>query len=294
MLQWLGSVGSVGRLRDSFTLHGMQKENSQWRFSPKKALVLESGVVAASQVVHCRSHGMPAPFLLVEHHPISGTKMFQLVRYVAADGGCFMKHGHFEFAKPQLPNNIDFRILNGPSVVWSEGTNIHLACTGAQGLNHMTLHSLNVQETIKQKMKIDKFWAFDWDQNECEDDTTILLFIRVQSCTAEEENGDTGLDKMSHDWLQLLITVQDTDLQMEHLPDSSLIPSDYGCIATCIAQRWFCYVTSCGEIVSKCQFIVGTSYQQVVVFNEGAPLHCVSLQYVPEKVLSMEVMCFYT
>jgi len=94
-MQWLGSVGSVGHLRDSFTLYGMQKEDSQWRFAPKKALELESGVVAASKVVHCHSHGMTAPFLLVEHQPRSDTKRFELLRYVAVDGGCFVKHTQF-------------------------------------------------------------------------------------------------------------------------------------------------------------------------------------------------------
>lgn len=291
--QWLGSVGSVGRLRDSFTLYGMQKEDSQWRFAPKKALELESGVVAASKVVHCHSHGMPAPFLLVEHQPRSDTKTFELLRYVAVDGGCFVKHTQFEFAKSRLPDGIDFCILNGPCVMWSEGTNIHLACTGAQGLNHMTLHSLNVQENFREKMKIDKFWAFDWNQNEHEASAMSLLFIRVQSCSAGEENREpieTGLENVSPDWLLLLITMQEPDLQVEHLSDSSLVPRDYGCIATCITQHWFYHVGSCGEVFSKCQFIVGTFYQQVIVFNEGTPLHCVSLQYVPEKVMSMEVI----
>lgn len=294
MLQWLGSVGLVGQLRSSFSLHGLQKEGGQWRFAPRNVFKLSSGAVVANKVAYCRTSGKQAPFLLVKRHAFQRdeAETHELLRY---DAGCLTKHSQFEIAKSQLPEKESYCILDGPSVIWSEGANIHLSFTSAEETNFMTRHSVNVQMFCNggftsSRMEIDKFWAIDWNENEDGTaSTAILLLIRLES----HSTGQTFMltDSETHDWLLLLVTLQgDADLQIEPLPDVLLIPSDYGCIATCIAPHRVYSVGSCGEVVSKCQFIVGTSYKQIVIFDNGRLVRCVSLQYVPETIIPMEVM----
>ena len=292
MLQWLGNVGLVGHLRNSFSLHGLQKEGGQWGFAPGKVFDLSSGAVVASKVAYCHSSGKQAPFLLVKHHAFQdGTETHELLRY---DTGCLTKHSQFEIAKFQLPEKESYCILDGPSVIWSEAANIHLGFTSAENTNYITRHSVNVRMFCNggfasSEMEINKFWAIDWNENEDGTvSTAVLLFIRLESHSAAQTFMKTSSE--THDWLLLLVTLQeDADLQIERLPDESLIPSDYGYIATCIAPHRVYSVGSHGEVVSKCQFIVGTSYQQVVIFEDGRLVHCVSLLYVPEIILPMEV-----
>lgn len=282
----------MGHLRNSFSLHGLQKEGSQWRFAPGKVFNLSSGAVVASKVAYCCSSGKQAPFLLVKHHAFQdGTETHELLRY---DTGCLTKHSQFEIAKFQLPEKESYCILDGPSVIWSKAANIHLGFTSSEKTNCITRHSVNVRMFCNggfasSEMEINKFWAIDWNENEDGTAlTAVLLFIRLESHSA----GQTFMKNSSetHNWLLLLVTLQeDADLQIERLPDESLIPNDYGYIATCIAPHRVYSVSSRGEVVSKCQFIVGTSYQQVVIFDDGRLVHCVSLLYVPEIVLPMEV-----
>ena len=286
----------MGQLRSSFSLHALQKEGGQWRFAPGNAFELSSGAVVASKVAYYRTSGKQAPFLLVKHHACQlvsdGAETHELLRY---DTGCLTKHSQFEIAKSQLPEKESYCILDGPSVIWSERATIHLSFTSAEETNFMTRHSVNVQMFCNggftsSGMEIDKFWALDWNENEDGTvSTAILLLIRLESHSTGQTFMQTNFE--THDWLLLLVTLQgDADLQIERLPDVSLIPSDYGCIATCIAPHRVYSVGSCGEVVSKCQFIVGTSYQQVVIFDNGRLVHCVSLQYVPEIIIPMEVM----
>ena len=312
LLQWRGKVASVD---SSFTLYELQKLDENWQFISTGAVALSQGAVPRDiksyGVAFDNIHGVCSPFLLMTY---GQSRSCNLLIFDHADGQ-LKTYGRFESSHSGrggegwgFTSSRDVLIMDGPTVVWSENGYIHLACCNP---SHQSLPLTMVKGTVQLKaernardlleasdggMKIDRLWAFDgWaDGSSEESDITLLLFLSVTwQGNMESVEGKVG---ETSQWLSLLLTwavSADSTPQVKYLDPDSLIPSDYGCIATCIALHSSHVVNSAtGGICPQSRFLVGTTYQQTVIFESGYLLYCVPLNGVPGKVVSMEVTPF--
>ena len=315
--QWQGNVVQVDQQTASVTLYGLQEQGHQWQLSPTRLcnLPLRADHVQACEVAEDFSSGVRVPFVLITHR-LGASQLASgracthelLVCNVNADGrgGNLESYSRFNVPKSYLPDDAaSYVILDRPTVVWSEGAQIHMACSTATNPGSMLQQSFGIQDRMfigeaaesGTEFSVGCFWAFNWLGNGTNAGNTLLLFIRVSPVSAWNENqGDMEVEtRVSADsphqfWLclQVVAVSESGDLQVTRLSDS-LVPSDYGFIATCIALNRSYSVNDSGEIFSKFQFVVGTSYQQVVVFENGAMLHCIPMQCTPERIYTMEV-----
>ena len=314
--QWQGNVVLVDQQTASVTLHGLQKQGHQWQFSPTKLCNLPVRVDQAitCEVMEDSGLGIRVPFFLITHQLgasqlASGrtcTHELLVCNDTDGSGGNVESYSRFDVPKSCLPDDgTSYQILDGPTVVWSEGARIHLARSTAKNPHTIVQQSFSAQTqtfigaaaTSGTKFSVGCFWAFDWPQNETDASNTLLLFIRVlpePAWNGDQEDMEvdthTSVDTTRF-WLCLQVAAVDDSpgLQITLLPDS-LIPNDYGFIATSVAlHRSFSVNDYSGEIFSKCQFVVGTSYQQVVVFENGSMLHCIPMQCTPRRIYTIEV-----
>ena len=297
-VQWLGKIALV---ESTFTLHDLQRRASQWELSPSRVCQLPHNVDTASAcglALDC-SRGIQSPFVLVTptlsaSQLLSGETIPHVFLTYNADQSRLFDHSQFDVPRLQLPDDDNYSILDGPTVLWKEGSTVHLTCSSNSGAEFVIQHSIDTQMFVcgaaDGETTVHSFWAFNWNRSTSTGGNTILLFIRVHCMQPVRKRGTTVTALPSqYTWLCLLVAVENFELKINPLQPDSFIPSDYGCIATCITPHKSHCLSEAGEIGLKCQFVVGTSYQQVVIFESGFLLHCVSLESVPKRVCTVEV-----
>lgn len=261
--QCQGSVIQVDQQTASVTLHGLQERGNRWQLSPTRLCDLppRADHVHACEVAEDSCSGVHLPFILVTHR-LGASQLASgrtcthefLACNINADGrgGNLESHGRFDVPKPCLPDDAtSYLILDGPTVVWSEGAQIHFACSTAENSGSMIQQSFSTQDRMfigeaaksGAEFSVARFWAFNWLREENDAGNTLLLFVRVSPVSAwNEDEEDMEVETcMSADsplrfWmcLQVADVSQSSGLQITRLPDS-LIPSDYGFIASCVA-----------------------------------------------------------
>lgn len=293
VVELLNGVGVVDEQRGSFSLHSLQKQDGQWEFvSPGECSLATSTHVVKCGMVSDQKSGVQIPFLLTRSFTALDPCAHKLLVYdhkALQLSDC----GYFETLDLQHSQENQYSILGGPLVVWSKDLHavMHLACR-SENSDFMTLHTFNIEMfTGSPSSVIENYWAFDWSEDESTSGNKVLLFCRIEHTAPNGGQGSTETVAVpsNTDWLCLLIMIVNSDLQVEHLQSGILIPEEYGSIATCVTLHRAYAANSLGEIVLQNQFLVGTSYQQVVVFEDGSPLHCIALDYIPKKISHLEV-----
>ena len=280
LLGWMGRIASL----NPFMLFELGRQDDQWQFTPSKQWHLKVGGIVTGGVALHRAQGNDALFLLVSPKPLYASQLtYELLMLDLASGKPTVLL-HFQSAA----GNNWYHILDGPIVVWGErGAYIRVAYPDSP-----TPHSLHIQTFMECYEGVDwvieKFWVFDWSETE-RGDSILLLFAQVAPEEMEIDVVGTAATS-SIAWLCLKITISTQKIDVLVEPAQQLfIPYDYGCIAACLALHKFHVVDSSGAITPRHQFLVGTSYQQVVIFENGSLLHCVPLQGTPRNIVAMEV-----
>ncbi len=325
MLQWSGGVVSLG---GSLRLHKLQNCDHQWQFEVAKAVAMPPGVgeVSACGVAFDQIQGVRVPFLAVTYKGCPSNLTNELLMFDHTSGQ-LETYGQFKAVTAKRKgkgrrkgggigrdSELGFLVLDGPTIVWSEGACVHLAnCdvsssrsrseTGPPAMVEKTVDLMRLDgyqsgglatgSGDDGRPRVDRLWGFNWwgggSHEDLKVETMILLFL---SLTQQGSKGSSSSDD-TH-WLTLLVThtaSAGSDPQVDYLHPDSLIPTDYGRIATCISLHGNWGVANpAGDLVPRRTFLVGTSYQQVAVFEDGRLLHCVSLQGAPLKVVSVEVL----
>ena len=283
-------------------------EQNKWMLERQCDLPSKFESIHVVKVVLNSRLGYHVPFILASCYTTSAsqlrTKFYHILMYdiVSDNDDLLPSYGYFDVPKPNTPTESNgFALVSGPVVFWSEdcGPMLHVV-HGVNDVGKMSHDIIDVQKYVKEYTVkcIDKLWVFDWEDGAREDQCDMfILFMRLILDGQEESRAesDSGLFK----WICLSIKAKYAcccGFAVQFLPASSFIPCEYGYIATCVTlYESFSADFSAGDIVVKNQFIVGTSYNQVVVFEEGVLLCCITTRSIPQSVVAIQVsFCFFT
>ena len=271
--------------------HRLHERASYWQFeaSPGPSLAGCNRDIIASQVALDDCQGIRVP-CLVTSRPGSTTK-FEVFALTGLRGrDALVSCGVVSLRSVPETRAINFKILDGPSILWSEAKTVHVALRDpeiASSASSLAQHAIDMSKFIGSETRCDcscaveRFWCFNSPSGQ------ILLFVRLTGLAGSRESiaGCTG------HWVCLLVTGR-REVKVERLPAHCYVPEDYGCITTCMAA---CHHWSGGReagVSVATELMVGTRYLQVVLLRGGIPVHCISMETVPTELAVLEVcMC---
>ena len=137
----------------------------------------------------------------------------------------------------------------------------------ANGL--MIMISGDVTADVDCGREQEQFWQFDWSkvQSRC-----TLLIIKTSNALA-----------------YVVLTFKGGVANRVDVPSAvNYIPPEYDSIVKSVGIHWRVEFDGCG-LVYKPLFIVGTSCQQLLIFENGSTLLCIQLKGVPLDTISWEV-----
>lgn len=235
----------------------------------------------AINVVRNSSLGCKVPFILTTR-PITSasqlrTKTYDLLMYCMGSLSVF---GHFAVPKSSTPTNpTGFFLLDGPLIIWSEECSIHTV----HGIGGEMSHDvINIQHFIKGFTggNIRHLWVFDTEDNK------VLLFMKLVVNTQRTSD----IHEHSMQWICAEMQTYEGRINLSILSASLFVPSDYGLLAKCVnIQRTPTLDARGGDFKVKSNIFVGTSYNQVVVFENGFLLQCITTQNTPQNVVPLKV-----
>ena len=244
-------------------LRSLRQDGDQWELSLAASISLpcQTLVIHSIATVLDSSVGSSTAFLLASY---SGTTNYELLECSFADKNFTTM---YTFDWPQ--ESALFQLLNGPHlVVVGESSKVTILNCGDSKQAPL---SVDLASLFKREISIERCWAFDWE-DEC-----LLLMARLKS------------DSEKTSWANLIVDKQcgRVTQSMEH------VPFEYGCIATCIDTHEFVSMSPVsGEFEMHRRFTVGTNFNQVLVFEGGALLHCVTVSAPPKRVVVLEVRLY--
>ena len=290
--EWLNRVVTVNKTSRVITIQRLAQTHVTNRsydlqlFSEAQTLSPAFKAALTCRTVLDCSTGWRCPHLLVAHAPLQGLITHELL---VCNSKGFFEACELKFAvkKREVPLDGGYHLLDGPTMVWQQGLCVHIVC--GEKLEHEVVDILTLVPSNHEVEKIRNLWCVpDRDQD---GRPSILLMLQLQLKEADypREFGDL-------DWMcvraQLHKDAVWESSGVKAVRVASVIPSDYGCIATCvIALRHLAFGGSSGVTVEGVVYAVGTQYQQVVLFEGGRVRHVIPLQDIPQHVVAVKVRC---
>lgn len=300
------SVDQDKKLFDLYTLQ-QQGASGEWSLSREIGELLESdnkaSCVRACEVVMDERNGTKSLFLALcqPQRPLVSTNgkettVYRLLMYSPARRK-LLNYGEETLAvsAEEGPRVGKISILDGPIVVWIEGSQLQIMHTSSDCSQKMLRRTYNLENLISDHfclVKVMDLWPFLWmDEtiNSFDIDCMSLFIVFLKLNVAIEAASPDS--QSTTEWVCLQIKLSFLEgLAVKLLQESDFIPRDYGSISMCVAlHKSYSAGLSSGDIASKRQFLVGTEYHQVVLLDEGKPLQCVALKYVPYQICLINV-----
>lgn len=205
---------------------------------------------------------------------------------VCGPNGSFEPCGlQFAVKRCDLPSSDGcYHLLDGQTVVWEQGRYVHIV--HGENLDQDAVDLLTVEPHLKME-RIANMWCVPSKDDDGYPSILLLVQIQLKETDLHMEFG--GLD-----FICLQVRLQEARLKISPnvrvVRVANVIPSDYGCIATCVAShKRFPIEESSGAMLEGVVFLVGTKYQQVVLCEEGTLTHVIPLQDIPRHVIAVEV-----
>lgn len=287
------SVNENKRVLNLYALR-RRKDTGEWALIREREEPAEGTCIKACRVVLDEKYGTKNLFLFSIQRPTaskSGTEttVYSLVTYSSASERQTLHCMHTTESK-RLPSEELGRvsILDGPIVVWSEGKQLQVLYP-VDHSHRMLRQTYDIENLISdgyRLTKVDDVWPFLLSEERDIFDvncSSLLVFLKLKIMS------DPG-DQSITEWVCLQIKLCPQGLVVKLLRESELIPRDYGRISTCVAvHTGYSASLTTGDIVTKCQYLVGTEHSLVVVLHRGAMVQSVSLKYVPCQIALLDV-----
>ena len=254
------------------------------KFSSFKTLYCNSQSVAFEVVVSHQT-GLSGPcVLLCNDDDMSGCISLAVV--MVNDGNC--KYG--EIPINMIPSNGEYHLRDGPSVLWYNSNG--LAMLSTTDTNKMTLNCFSFEQlfdidnTSGLKCALDRVWVLSGRQEM----NSLRIFTRA-TLSASDLNPPKKLKSVESDvlWCTATVRQQDGSPFVTRLPDNLYIHSDYAPVINCITDYDNCDPYMLNDPRHCTQYVVGTTYQQMVIFDNGRVLHHTSLECTPVTILVCQV-----
>lgn len=276
LCSWLGCI--AGAVANTFSVYDVSTEEGHVKCTaPIRLNIARDCVPLTLEVVLDQLDGLYAPFLLTRSSvPLPAVEkacMHQLWKYSACRKAL---HSYDTFEAPVFqPRDHRYQLMDGPVVLWTEADKLHIQTSA----RHLALNLRTYSQLPPTwSLAVTAFWAFRHPR----DDEMALVLVQTEAYSC------LGAAATEQEWLCLEAKVN--GLGAELVPADSFVPSDYGLVASCIAlHRGHVMERTAGSIVARHIFVVGTSFKQVVVFQDGQPLYVFPVQLVPTLVTVSEV-----
>ena len=294
MAFWLpGPPGSVvtllptAREGNHITLHTLGAEESRgergsWEFTPSPGPPLDPLVSSGNaEILACAvalddSQGLRVPCLLASTEAPDGELESAVLHVLAfstqGDGDVTLVHcGRWSGI---VPSREGLRILDGPTVVWSREKDVHLAVSSKPDTPPKWV-------TVAVGDEIERMWCYNMPEG------GILMFVRTLG-TLNSNDGAKQPPPRSK-WLCLLVNKEESEETVKELPCRCYVPSNYGKMVVCMVVHHSWAVSDTGDMMASLEIAVGTQRRQVVVLRGGIPVHCITMETIPEELAVLKV-----
>ena len=184
-----------------------------------------------------------------------------------------------------------YYLRDGPSVLWCNRNAVAMLSTSDTNkmiLNYFSFEQLFSIDTVSVlDCALDRIWVLSGQQ----EIGSLRIFIRANLLTSEDHNPAKKLKSVEPNvlWCTASIRQQDGPPIVAKLPDNLYIHSDYAPVINCITDYDNCDPYLLNDPHQSTQCVVGTTYQQMLIFGNGKVLHCTSMECVPSSILVCQV-----
>ena len=247
--------------------------------------------VVAFEVVVSHQTGLSSPcVLLCSDDNVSGCVILAIVMVNDDDN-----YNYGEIPCDAIPSNGKYYLKDGPNVLWCNSNG--LVMLSANDTNKMTLNCFplerlfSIDNTSGLGWALDRFWVLSGRQEV----DSLRVFARANLSVSDDPNLPKKLKSIRPDvlWCTAIITQQEGSPAINKLPDNIYIHSDYAAVINCITDYDNCDPYMLSDPDQLTQYIVGTTYNQMLIFGDGKVLHCISLMCVPFSILVCQVCPVY-
>ena len=192
-----------------------------------------------------------------------------------------------------VPSDGAYHLNDGPSVLWCSGSQLAMLSANSDNVS-MTLHCFsleqlfNIDTSTYLNLRLDKLWILGGQQAE----RNLTVLMRTTSTTSlQDANPPKKLKTTDTNILlsTVAITHQEQAPTVTKLENNLIIHSDYVSVISCVTAYDIHDSNLLGDQQRSLRYIVGTTYQQMLMFGDGKVLHCTSLEYVPIKITACQV-----
>ena len=192
-----------------------------------------------------------------------------------------------------VPSDGVYLLSDGPRVLWHTGSYVAVLSTNTD-METMFLHSFslkqlfdNIDTSSHLNWRLSDLWILEGQQIE----RNIALLVRATIASSQDTNPPKRFKTMDTNVLlsAISITHNEQGPTVTKLDNNMVIHSDYASVICCVVEYDnYDPIVLSGQQSSP-HYIVGTTYQQMLMFGGGKVLHYVSLECVPHKITMYQV-----
>lgn len=240
-----------------------------------------SSVILHANVVLDVNRGQRFPFFLVRKSS-DGKQLLQLRRLdpyghlLRDEYECLVKVGGTD----------EMCVCSGPSIVahWSHSDQLLVMFPRKEeACLQLELRGRDIIERASELCRLvtDKVWVFEWQTpiSTTPDCPVLVRLLVLSRCVREDAMGDST---MSAFFGCCFISRTQENVSHARTAMRHFFPPEYASVATCITLHWRMEVCpTTGSLYKRPVFVLGTSYRQVLTYEEGCMLHCVTMPTSP-------------
>lgn len=291
---WLGEVVKVEEFTrgSNLPLKQYKLDDLRWKQTTKFGSFKtfhgssQGWKTVAFEAVASRQTGLSGPCVLLSNDDTCMSGCVTLAVAMVNDGNC----SYGEIPLNMVPNNGVYHLRNGPTVLWCNSNG--LAMLSANETNKMNLNCFSfkqlfdIDNTNGLECALDRVWVLSGRQ----EIDSLRVFTRATR-SVSDLNPPKKLKSVESDvlWCTATVRQQDGSPIIARLPDNLYIHSDYAPVINCITDYDNCDPYLLSDPRQWTQYVVGTTYQQMLIFDNGKVLHHTSLECIPVNILVCQV-----
>ena len=172
-------------------------------------------------------------------------------------------------------------VCSGPSVIGFSSDSLCVSFPLFQDVEPLMLSTTQLAHGQNERVAICNVWSFDWAEKRKMNLASVLLVVKCRCSASFSSSG--------YFFRSILVNLINTGLQYT-LVSETIIPQEYAAIIKCLTLNWkLCIDPVTATPLMSPEFIVGTSYNQIVVVETGVITHCIDVGTIPSLIATVQV-----